>query len=98
MVMVVADPILETRRRSRRLNPPDDALREQEGQRVVDGLEGDRANVGANRLDDGVCGDMRMTGDCSQYRQTLRRDLDAVPAEEADCVRAHSGLSYQILE
>jgi len=50
MVMVVAYPILEARRRPGWLNAPDQTLSNQDGQRVVDRLERDGPDFGPDRL------------------------------------------------
>ena len=54
MVVVVADTIFETRRRSGRLNPPDQTLGGEEPERVVNGLERDGPNLGPDDLGHGI--------------------------------------------
>jgi len=98
MVMVVADTIFETRRRARGLNPPDEPLRGEDGECVVDRLHRDGADFGTDGFGDGVRGDVWMTRNRSQHGQTLSRDLNPVLAEKVCCVRAHCRLQYQILE
>ena len=46
VVVVVRDPAFETRRMAGRLDPPDQSRVDERGEHVVDGLGGDRAEVG----------------------------------------------------
>jgi hypothetical protein len=48
MVMVIADTILETRRRARRLYASDELLGDENVEGIVDRLQRDRADLTAN--------------------------------------------------
>lgn len=50
MVMVVADPVLEARRRACRLDAPDELLANENVEGIVDRLQRDRSYFTANRL------------------------------------------------
>jgi hypothetical protein len=68
--MIVANAIFETRRRSGRLDAPDQALGHQQAQRVVHRLQGDRTDLGPDNLGYGVGRDVRVC---------LLRSLDGQP-------------------
>ena len=61
MVVVVADPILEARRRSGGLNAPDQPLGDQQAERVVHRLQRDRADLGPDGLGHAVGRDVGLT-------------------------------------
>jgi hypothetical protein len=98
MMMVVADAVLEARRRSGGLNAPEETTRDQNREGVVHGLEGDGADLGPDDVRDRVRGDVRMTGDRAQDRQALGRDLYAVLAEELGRVGGHRHRLAQLFE
>ncbi len=98
MVVVVAEPLLVARRRTERLNPPDQTRADQEAQSVVDGLQRDRTDLGPDRLRDLVGGDVRSAGDRPQHRETLRGDLNSAFAEKAARVLVHEARLDQSLE
>ncbi len=81
MVMVVADPIFVSRRRPRRLDPPDDVVLGEEGQGVVDRLPGNCPDVLSDDLGDVVRRAVRMGRNGTQHGEPLRRDLEAPVAE-----------------
>ena len=82
MMVVVSDAGLEASRRAGRLNAPDDAFTDQDAERVVHRLERDGPNLGPDGLGHGVGGDVGLTRDCPQDRQSLGRHLDtALPKE-----------------
>jgi hypothetical protein len=89
MVMVVTDTILESRRRSRRLNAPQKAFRYQDAERVVDRLHRDRADFGSHRIGHGIGGNVRFARDCPQDRQSLGSYLDAALPKEISRVANH---------
>lgn len=76
MMVVVADPILETRRGSCRLNAPDEAFADQQGEGVIHRLQGNCADFGSDGLGDAVGRDVRLMRHRSQHGQPLRGDLD----------------------
>ena len=82
MVVVVADPILETGRGSSGLNATDKTRADEDAQRVVHRLERDGADFGPDGLANRVGGNVWLTGNRSQNRQSLRRDLNTVLTKE----------------
>ena len=66
--MVVADTILEARRRTCRLNAPDELLADKNVKRIVDRLQRDRADLRPHSFGDGVGRDVRVTCYCPQDR------------------------------
>ena len=89
MVVVVADAILEARRRPGGLNAPDQALGDQQAQGVVHRLQRDGADLGPDDLGHGVGRDVRLTRDRPQDRQSLGRDLDAAFTKESCRIGRH---------
>jgi hypothetical protein len=77
MVMVVANPVFEPGRRPGRLNAANEALSDQQAERVVYRLQRDGADVGPDRVGNAVRCDMWLTGHRPQNRQALSRDLNA---------------------
>ena len=61
MVMVVADPILETSRCAGGLNAPEEAFGDQDAERVVHGLERDGTDPGPDDLGHAVGRDVGLT-------------------------------------
>jgi hypothetical protein len=82
MVMIVADPVLEARRRSRGLDSPEEALIGQGTQRVVDGLTRYGTELRSDDPVDVVRCAVRSLGHRPQYSQTLSRDLHADTTKE----------------
>jgi hypothetical protein len=89
MVVVVADPAFEERRRSSRLNAPDDAFRDQDAERVIDRLQGDCTDAGPDDLGHAVGRDVGISGDRTQNGQPLGGDLNTPLAEEIGGVGGH---------
>jgi hypothetical protein len=81
MVVVVADFMFEARRRSGRLDSPEQTLVSQDTEGVVDGLTGNGADLVTYGVRDLVGGAVGQTVDRSQDRQSLCRDLEAVVPE-----------------
>ena len=98
MVVVVADPAFEARRRSRGLNPADEALNRQQRQGVVDGLQRDRPELAAHGLGDRVGGGVRLRADRPKDGDPLRGHVDAPLPELLGRVRKQRNRLYQILE
>ena len=80
MVVVVANPRLEPRRRSGRLNPADETFSRQQREGIVDGLQRDGPELAAHGLGDGIGGAVRLRADRSQHGDPLRGDLYAANA------------------
>jgi hypothetical protein len=76
VVVVVADAILETRRRSGGLNTPDEAFADQNAERVVHRLKRDGPDVGPDNRGHGVGGGMGLTRHGPQDSESLGRDLN----------------------
>ena len=89
MVVVVADTILEARRRSGGLNAPEQTLRYQDAQGVVHRLERNGANLGPDGFGYGVGRDVGLTSYGTHDGQPLGRDLNAAFAEEITRVSGH---------
>jgi hypothetical protein len=98
MVMVVADPILETSRRSRWLDAANETLGDQDAERVIDSLERDRADSGPDDGGHRVRGDVGLRGNRPQYGQSLRGHLDAALPEKFRWVHGNGPTIDQILE
>src|SRR5262245_27775746 len=96
MVMVVADARLETRWRSCGLNAADQTLGMQNRETVVDRLKRDRADLFSDGLRHGVGGDVGLTGDSAEDRQTLRGYLNAALAKEISWIDGHTGMLSDI--
>ncbi len=89
MVMVVSDPILEACGRPRRLNAPDDAFGDQEGERVVHRLERDGADFGPDSFGNAFRCNVRLIRHDSQDRQSLGRDLNTALTKQVSRVGCH---------
>jgi hypothetical protein len=89
MVVVIADPILVPSRRAGGLDAPDQAGDEQDAKGVVHRLERDRPDLSPRDVGHSISGDMRLTGDGAQYRQSLGRHLNTVSAKKIGRVRSH---------
>jgi hypothetical protein len=89
VVVVVADPVLMARRRPGRLDAPDQALFDQDAEDVVHRLAGDDADLSPYDPGDGVRRDVRSTRHRRQNGQALRRDLNAMLAQQALCIARH---------
>lgn len=97
-MVVVPDTILETRGRSGRLDPADQSFGDQQPERVVDRLKGNRADLGADRLGDAVGRDVRRARDRAEHGQPLSGDLDATLTQRFSRVGEHGWAVYQCLE
>ena len=91
MVVVVPGAILESSRRARGLNAPDQSLSSHEAERVVHGLQRNGSNLRPYGIGHGVGRDMRLTRDSPQNRESLGRHLDAAITEEIGRIDGHSG-------
>jgi hypothetical protein len=89
VVVVVAHPILEPRRRPGGLDAPDEAFGGQNGEGVVHRLQRNGTDLGPNDSGDRIGGDVRRTRDGPQNSQTLRRDLNTSLAKKLRRVRGH---------
>ena len=90
MVVVVADPILEASRRSRRLNSSDESRSGQQAEGVVDQLQRDGADLGPHGLGDTISGDVGLASDRAQNSQALRRNLNAVLTKKDSLIDGHT--------
>ena len=87
--MVVADAILEARRRSRRLNAADEPFRDQHRQAVVDRLQRDRSDLLPDRFGHRISRDVGIARDGAKDRQSLRCYLNAAFSQEMSRVAGH---------
>lgn len=78
MVVIVANPIFIKRRRTGRLNASDKSFSDQNAESIINRLLGDGSNLGTHIFSDRIHGAMGGIRDCTQYRQTLRRNGDTV--------------------
>ena len=98
MVVVVADPILEARRRAGGLNPPDQAFGDQNPEGVVHRLERDGTDFGPDDFGYAVSGDVGLTRDRPQDGQSLGRDLNAALTKELSGVGGHADSVDQLAD
>jgi hypothetical protein len=89
VVVIVADPIFETSRRSSGLNTPDQPLGDQEAQGVVHGLQRDGTDLGLDDRQDGVGRDVGLTRDRPQDRQPLGGDLNTAFTKKGRRIGSH---------
>ena len=94
VMVVVADAGFEAGRRTCWLDATEDALANEQRERVVDRLKRDCADLGPDhRRYDVRCG-MRMCRDRAQDRDALRGDLDAVKTKEISRIVGHRIVGY----
>jgi hypothetical protein len=89
MVVVVANPGLEAGGRPGRLNAPDQAFGDQDGEAVIHRLEGDRPDFGPDGVGHGVGRGVGLTRDSPQDGQPLGRYLNSALAKEVSQVGGH---------
>src|SRR5262249_49021960 len=82
MMMVVADAILEPRRRSGGLNAPDESFGDQDAECVVHRLKRDCPDFRPRDLSHSVGGGVRLRGDRPEDGQPLGGDLNAALTKE----------------
>ena len=90
MVVVVANPILESSRRPGWLDAPDEPFGNQDAERVVHRLERDGTDLGPNGIGHAVSCDVRPTSNRPQHSQPLSRYLNTVLPEEVCRVNHHA--------
>lgn len=98
MVVIVAHTGFEAGGRTRGLNAPDEALRDEDTERVVDRLQRDRTDPRSHCLGNGIGGDVRLSRDHAQDRQSLGCDLDSFLPQALRGVGIHLTILDQILE
>ena len=89
-MMVVPDPILEARRRTGRLDPPDEALSDQDVERVVYRLQRDGADFRPDNVGHAVGRDVRLRGNRAKHRESLGGDLNPALTKEVGRVVRHA--------
>lgn len=85
MMMVVANSILVPRGRACGLNPTDDVVIGQDGQRIIDRLPGDRPDLVADLLGHLIRTDVRMGRHGAKNGEALCGDLDTMTSKHC-CV------------
>jgi hypothetical protein len=98
MVVVVADPSLESGRRPGGLNAPDEAGGDQDAQGVVHRLERDGTDLGPGDLSYAVGCAMGPAGYGPQDGQSLGRDLNATLTKEVSRVDSHAKSLDQFID
>jgi hypothetical protein len=89
MMVVVADPILETGRCPGGLNAPEETFGDQDSERVVHRLERDNADLGSDDLGHAVGRDVGLTLHRAQDSQSLRSHLNAALPKQVRRVGCH---------
>jgi hypothetical protein len=89
MMVVVANSIFEARRRTGRLDAPDQSFRREHAQGVVHRLQGDGANLTAHELGHRIGRDVRLSGDSPQDGQPLSSHLDAASTKKIGRIVGH---------
>ena len=89
MVMVVADPILESRRRPGRLDAAEQASFNQDTESVIYRLERDGPDVGPDGIGYAFRRDVRPTGNGPHDGQSLGCDLDTALPEDVSRAGGH---------
>lgn len=89
VVMVVAHPVLETRRGAGRLDPPHEAGVHQRGKRVVDGLMRDGAYVGPDGFGHPVGGGVGLLGNGPVHSQPLGGDPHTMLTQQVGGIAGH---------
>ena len=90
MMVVVANTVLISSRRSGGLDAPDEPLVHQEAEGLVDRLQRDRANFGSDDFRHRVRRDVGLPADRPQHRQSLSRNLNTALSKEVGRVGRHS--------
>jgi hypothetical protein len=98
MVVVVAHAIFESSGRPGRLDAPDEALGDEDAERVVHRLERDRADLRAGDRGHLVGGDVRLPRDGPQNGQPLGRHLNSVLTKQIRRAAGHVQRVAEILE
>ncbi len=91
MVVVVANAILESRRRPGGLDAAEKSSVHQHGKRVVHRLERDGANLTPDEVGNRVRRDVGMTRHRAEHGQSLGGYLDAALAQELGGAVRHAG-------
>lgn len=89
MMMIVAHAIFIQRRRSRRLNPPQNPLLGKHSQRIINRLTRDGPQLGSNVFNDSIRRTMRLPTHRPHHSQTLSRHLHIMFAEYLRRVMNH---------
>lgn len=98
VVVIVADAVFEQSRGTSRLNAPDEPFVHQHTERIVNRLQGNRADLVADDFSHAVSCDVRLAGNRFQHRNALRGDVNATFAKQADGIWRHGRRSYQSFE
>ena len=98
MVVVVADSGFESGGRTRGLNAADESFGDEDAEGVVDGLQGDRTDLGSDRVGHRIGRDVRLSRDDAKDGQSLGCDLDSSVAQQLSGIGVHPNMLDQILE
>jgi hypothetical protein len=96
--MIIPHPILISRWRTRRLNPPDKTLLGQHLERVVYRLPRNRPDFGTNFTGDVFRRAVRPPRHSPQHRQTLRRNLHPMLPKKVTLIITHNYVLGQNLD
>lgn len=92
MVVIVADAILEARRRTGWLDAPNQAFIGQDGEGVIHRLERNRTDLSPDSHGNIICRDVRLTRNRAPDRQSLRGDLNPALTKKFGRVSEHGAL------
>jgi len=98
MVVVIADSCFESSGRSRWLKTTDEPLGDEDAERVVHRLEGNRTDLSSNGFGHSISCDVRLRSHHAEHCQSLRCDLDASLPQELSGFGVHGNMLDQILE
>ena len=92
MVVVIADPILEARRRAGGLNAPEKTFGDEDPEGVVHRLQRDGTDLGADGLGHGVSRNVGLARHRPQDRQSLGGHLNPALPKEISRINGHTGM------
>lgn len=89
VVVIVAYAVFVARRRSARLDPPDDPFVDEDAERVVDGLARDRPEGRSHIVGELISGGVPANRYRSENGEALRRDLQSMLTQHCVWFGAH---------
>jgi hypothetical protein len=98
MVVVVSNTVFVASRRAGRLDPADEVLVDQDAERVVDRLPGNRPELGTHFVAQLVCRGMWVFHNDAHDREPLSGDLHAALAQKFHRCLGHEFIRTRILD